>query len=82
MKDMPIVRLVATKPLTPEVQAWLHLCEKALNHTLNVTRREEWELALADFRVALVDLCYSGDRATYDAAIQESLQRFENRLHS
>ena len=80
MKDRPIVQLSAQTPLMPEEQAWLSTCEQALNHAINVTHREEWELAMAEWRDAFIEFCFSGDLTQYDAAIRDAMHRYERRL--
>ena len=66
MKDRePFFRLVPGPDhegeVTPELLAFLDKCAEALNHALEVTYREEWELTREEFREAcLAHVVYGG----------------------
>ena len=81
MKDKPIVRLIARRSLGPEAAEWLHKCEDFVNHAVNVTYREEWELAQVELREAMVQWALFGVPIDTEGIVDRFTKRITQRAH-
>ena len=77
MRDWPIATVEA---LDPADRLAAEMVTRWLNHELNVTHREEFELAMSAMRDATVEYILTGDEAALRAASHAALERFSRQI--
>jgi len=83
MEDRPAqFRLVVNErvEMTPDIEAYLREVERRLNHAMEVTYREEVNLAEAEIADLFVDWACYGDPRIFTEEFPKVVDQFERRI--